>query len=123
MLIQRCCILAVLMAGIAAAQASDAEITGIAKDPSAAPIASANVTLVNQDSGFTRTVTTDADGRYRFVALPQGTYTIKVEATGFKTDTITGIVLHIGTHVDRDVSLTDRKSTRLNSSHMSSSYA
>jgi len=106
MLIQRCCILAVLMAGIAAAQASDAEITGIAKDPSAAPIASANVTLVNQDSGFTRTVTTDADGRYRFVALPQGTYTIKVEATGFKTDTVTGIVLHIGTHVDRDVSLT-----------------
>jgi len=73
------------MAGIAAAQASDAEITGLAKDPAGAQIPSANVTLVNQDSGFTRTVTTDADGRYRFVALPPGTYTIKVEATGFKT--------------------------------------
>src|SRR4030088_2475034 len=105
MSILRCCILAVLMAGIAAAPARDAEITGLAQDPAGAPIPSPNVTLVNQDSGFTRTVTTDADGRYRFVALPQGNYTIKVEATGFKTETVTGIVLHIGTHVDRDVSL------------------
>jgi len=62
-------ILAVLMAGVAAAQASDAEIAGLITDPSGAAIAGAGVTLVNQDSGFTRNSTADPEGRYRFVAL------------------------------------------------------
>ena len=99
-------LLAALTAGIASAQSSEAEITGIVRDPSGAPVASTTVTLVNQDSGFTRTTTSDADGRYRFVALQPGRYSLKVEASGFKTDTITGLVLNINTHVDRDVSLT-----------------
>lgn len=88
------------------AQASDAEVTGIVKDPSGGPVASTTVTLTNQDSGFTRTSTTDADGRYRFVALQPGRYSLKIEATGFKTETVTGIDLNLGTHVDRDISLT-----------------
>ncbi|MDQ6706527.1 MAG: carboxypeptidase-like regulatory domain-containing protein, partial [Acidobacteriota bacterium] len=97
--------MAVSLTGIVFAQASDAEITGLIKDPSGAPVTSTVVTLINQDSGFTRTTTADGDGRYRFVALTPGRYSLKTEATGFKPETVTGIVLNIGTHVDRDLSL------------------
>src|SRR5947209_13882127 len=97
---------AICTAHIAAAQASDAEITGLILDQSAAPVAGTTVTLINEDSGFTRTATTDGEGRYRFPVLPPGRYSIKTQATGFKPEVVTGIVLNIGTHLDRDISLT-----------------
>lgn len=87
-------------------QASDAEIAGVVKDASAAPIAGITLTLTNQDSGFVRTSATTNDGVYRFVALPPGHYSVKAEAPGFKTETIRDILLNIGTHVDRDLTLT-----------------
>ncbi len=99
-------ILALCTAGTLAAQASDGEITGLVKDQSAAPIVGITVTLTNEDSGFIRTTTTDTDGRYRFVALPPGRYSIKTEAAGFKPEVVTGIVLTISLHVDRDIALT-----------------
>jgi len=37
----------------------------------------AEVTVVKPDTGFTRTVTADRDGNYRFSYLPVGTYTLK----------------------------------------------
>lgn len=98
--------LAILTAGIAAAQTGDAEVSGLVKDPSGASIANAAVTLVNQDRGVTRKVATDNEGRYRFLAVPPGRYSLKTEAAGFKTETITDIVLNIDTHVERNVPLT-----------------
>lgn len=95
-----------LLTHVASAQSGDAEVTGLVKDPSGAPIVNATVTLVNQDSGVTRSTTADSEGRYRFVAVPPGKYSLKTEATGFKTESVTGLVLTIGTHLDRDVSLT-----------------
>jgi hypothetical protein len=92
-------------AGLIYGQASDAEIAGIVKDPSGGPVAGAAVSLVNQDSGFNRDVKADNEGRYRFVALAPGKYTLRTEASGFKPELVTGIVLTIGLHVDRDVSL------------------
>ena len=88
------------------AQASDAEIAGVAKDASGGPVVAANVTLSNQDSGFTRASTTDAEGRYRFPALAPGRYSLKLEATGFKAENVTGIVLDIGMHAQKDFTLT-----------------
>ena len=94
-----------LTAACVFAQASDAEITGVVKDPSSAPIAGTTVTLTNEGSGFVRTNATDNEGRYRFVALPPGRYSLKTEAPGFKPEIVTGILLNIGTHIDRDISL------------------
>ncbi len=99
-------ILALATSSLAFAQGSDAEVTGVVKDQSAAPIVGTTVTLTNEDSGFIRTTTTDTEGRYRFLALPPGRYSIKTEAVGFKPEIVTGIVLNIGTHVDRDLGLT-----------------
>lgn len=41
-------------------------------------------------------VTTGSEGRYRATQLPVGTYTVRVEMTGFKTRALTGIDLPVG---------------------------
>ena len=53
------------------------------------------ITITNTDRNHVeRTLTTNNEGFYTATALPLGTYTIQVESGGFKTDAVTGIVLH-----------------------------
>src|SRR6516165_9399871 len=94
-----------LMAAAAIAQTGDAQITGIVKDQNGSSISGASLILTNRDSGVQRTTMADAEGRYRFSAIPPGRYELKTEATGFKVESITGLVLNIGTELDRDVAL------------------
>ncbi len=94
-----------LLPAAAFAQAGDAEISGLIKDPTGAVIAGATVTATNQDSGVLRSTVAGADGRYRIVSLPPGRYSLKVEATGFRSENVTDITLSVGFHLDRNVSL------------------
>jgi Carboxypeptidase regulatory-like domain/TonB dependent receptor len=93
-----------LSAAMVFAQIGESEIGGAVKDPSGAPVPTAKITLTNQDSGVARTLSADPGGRYRFV-VPPGRYSLKTEATGFKTETLTDLVLTIGSHAERDVAL------------------
>ena len=86
------------------AQTGDAEVTGVVKDPTGAPVV-ATLNLVNEDSGVTRTTAADTEGRYRFVAVPPGRYSLKTEAAGFKTETAKGFVISIATRVDHNVTM------------------
>src|ERR1700676_5390306 len=99
------CFLALLSGSIGFAQTSDAEIAGSIKDPSGTAVPSAKVTLTNQDSGITHNIAADAEGRYRF-AIPPGKYSLRIEAAGFRTETITDLVLNVGMRFDKDVALT-----------------
>jgi len=99
-------LLAALLPPAAVAQSSEAEITGTIKDPSGAPAAGAKVYLTNEGSGVARSVTSGPEGSYRFSAVLPGRYSLRTEATGFKAESITGMVLNIGTHLDKDVVLT-----------------
>ena len=57
-----------------------ASLTGIVTDATGAVLPGATVTVAGESLiGGSRTATTDADGRYRFQALPPGTYTMTVE--------------------------------------------
>ena len=96
-------ILTILVTGIAIAQTVDAELTGVVKDPAGSAVPNATVTLTNRDTGVARTIKGDGEGRYRFYPVPPGRYTMKVEATGFVTATVTGLDVIIGMHVERDV--------------------
>ena len=98
--------LGALAVAMAWGQTEEAGITGIVKDPNGGPVASAAVSLTNEDSGVTRSVVSDGEGRYRFSAVQPGRYAVKVTATGFKVESLTGIVLNIGTYLERDVPLT-----------------
>jgi hypothetical protein len=96
-------ILTILVTGVAIAQTVDAELTGLVKDPAGSAMPNATLTLTNQDTGVARTIKSDSEGRYRFYPVSPGRYTMKVEATGFVTATVTGLEVNMGVHVERDV--------------------
>src|SRR6266702_973199 len=78
------------------AQNNSGNIGGTILDPSGATIANAKVTVTNSDRNqVVRTVTTDSTGSYSVPIIPQGIYSIKVEAAGFKTEDRTGIQLNV----------------------------
>jgi Carboxypeptidase regulatory-like domain/TonB-dependent Receptor Plug Domain len=72
-------------------------ITGIARDPSGAAIASARVTATNIDNGVNFETTTNDSGAYNISALPTGTYRLRVQASGFKEFVNEKITLEAGT--------------------------
>lgn len=67
------------------AQSDVAEFSGLVTDSSGAVIPHANVLIVNQDTGISRSVRSDREGRYTAPALQPGHYRITVEANGFET--------------------------------------
>ncbi len=58
-------------------------IQGIVKDPTGGVMQSVEVSIKNPVSGFTKTATTDAGGKYVFSNLPPNPYHLTVEAQGF----------------------------------------
>ena len=86
----------VLGACLAAGAQDLAGIVGTITDPSGAVIAGAQVTIANAERGFTRTVTSNADGEYSVVRMPIGNYTISAEKAGFEKLLQTGITLDAG---------------------------
>lgn len=87
---------AVLLAAVPAlAQRSTATIRGAVTDPTAAVVASAKVVLLNEETGFTRTTATNADGLYSFADIPTGSYRIEVNHPGFKAEVRTKVVLNV----------------------------
>ena len=78
------------------AQDNAGNIGGTVLDASGSTVVNAKVTVTNTDRNqVMRTLTTDATGSYSALILPVGTYSIKVEATGFKTEDRTGIALNV----------------------------
>jgi len=62
-----------------------AGIQGTIKDPTGAVITGATVTATPAETGVAHTAKTSGEGFYRISELAPGSYTIKVEAKGFKT--------------------------------------
>jgi len=88
------------------AQGGTGALTGLVFDPSAAVVAGAKVSLTNSATGAMRSTETSSAGVYRFMALPVvGTYTLKVEVSGFRTAEIANLVISVGTVVVQDVHL------------------
>jgi hypothetical protein len=75
------------------AQLPTATLLGTVTDPQGAVVAGATVTARNTDTGFSRSVTTGAEGTYRLNALSVGNYEVEVTREGFKTETRTGLTL------------------------------
>jgi hypothetical protein len=86
-----------LLGGVfAQGQEVTGSISGTVSDPSGAAIRNATITLINTDRNATiRTVTTNGAGFYTATSLPLGTYTVQIVDSGFKTESITGLVLHV----------------------------
>src|SRR4029077_6715413 len=70
-------------------------VGGELTDPSGAVIHGAQVTLTDQEKGFTFTATSDAAGHYLFAAVPPGNYSVLVEMHGFQAAERTNIKVNV----------------------------
>ena len=90
---------------VAAGQSSTASIAGMVVDEQQAAIPNATVIVRNTDTGFSRTLQTDGEGRYNFVNIPIGSYEVTVEAPNFSKYVQTGITLSVNQNAVVDVGL------------------
>jgi hypothetical protein len=84
-----------LLIGVRAQSSTSASITGTVKDPQGAAVPKAEVTIVDEKTGVSRTVTTNDDGFYNITSIPAGIYTISTAPAGFKKSISTGVELHV----------------------------
>ena len=80
----------------AQAQIVGANLTGTVHDPSGAAVSGATVVVRQVETGATRTLTTDSEGRFFAPSVPVGPYTVSVAHEGFETQEQTGITLTVG---------------------------
>ena len=87
------------------AQETNGIIQGTVSDAGGAVVAGAAVSVVNDSTQYTRTVTSGSDGSYSFTELAPGHYHVKVTKEGFKTETQQDIELHVASTVVLNVKL------------------
>ena len=90
--------LAVLVAPLALAQsqATTGVIQGFAQDETGSALPGVAITMTNADTGFTRTVVSEASGRFYSALMPLGPYTVTASLEGFATLVREGLVLRLG---------------------------
>jgi hypothetical protein len=97
--------IALQFTAIPASAQSTGSILGAVKDTSGAVIGDATITITNTETNLVRTVTSGADGSFRASALPVGQYDIRVEKTGFSTQTQRGLKLEVAQELVANISL------------------
>ena len=87
------------------AQVQNGQFTGTVTDPSGAAIPNATLSVSNLATGFSVTVTSNQSGLYLARELPPATYKIRVEAKGFKTVELNGLILNVGSVQRQDIKM------------------
>jgi hypothetical protein len=90
----------------APAQTTFGSITGVVTDPSGAAVPNAQITVVNQDTGFTRRQSTAVNGVFTVPDLMPGTYRVRIEKSGFNAQEKPGVLLDANHVVTVDVQMT-----------------
>ncbi|NWG12232.1 MAG: TonB-dependent receptor [Acidobacteria bacterium] len=85
-----------LTCGSAYAQRTTAALFGMVKDSSGAVVPSAAVELTNEETGIVTKTAANEIGEFTLPFIPIGRYTVKVEASGFKTFIQKGLILTAG---------------------------
>jgi carboxypeptidase family protein/TonB-dependent receptor-like protein len=83
-------------AGFAQARVAGADLAGLVTDRDGGVLAGCVVTIVNTETDAARAVETGDDGRFRALALPPGSYSIRVVRQGFGTLRRDGVALLLG---------------------------
>src|SRR5262245_8125290 len=90
----------------ACGQTFTASIRGTISDSTKAAIPSAVVTLTDVDRNLPHSTTTDTSGRYMLPSLQPGSYSLTVEATGFRKHTQPAFALAVQQQATVNVELT-----------------
>src|SRR5215469_16653510 len=91
-----CGFLVCFLWGISVGAQNTADIVGTVTDTSGAVIAAASVRLTNTGTGISRITQTGTTGDYAFALVEVGTYTVTVEAKGFKRFVAPSITIAAG---------------------------
>ena len=89
-------LLALAPFAFAQSTAINGTIEGVTKDATGAVLPGVTIQVANVDTGAQRRLTSGADGSFRALLLPLGTYTVRVEMQGFKSTERTGVKLSAG---------------------------
>ena len=97
--------LVVVCLGTPAIAQQSSNITGVVSDAQGAVLPGATVTATSSALIAARTAVTEANGSYRFAALPAGTYELTYELSGFQTLKRPNVNLGIGQTLALDAQL------------------
>lgn len=86
-------------------QITTGTIQGTILDANGAAVPGANVEVKNADTNFSRTTTSDDDGRFVAPQLPSGRYTVTVTKTGFATLVVEKADLTVGQALNLPLSM------------------
>lgn len=89
----------------ASAQSTTGAISGTVRDQSKAILPGATVAVRNVDTGATRSIVSDGDGRYRALNLTPGRYAVTAELSGFTRALVPDVAVQIGRDVPVDLTL------------------
>src|SRR3569833_603399 len=105
-------LVAALLAIVSArAQVDTGTILGTVRDPSGGVVANATVTVANEGTGATQTVSTGENGQYTTSPLRIGGYSITVQAPGYESQKKNGVQLDIQQQAVVDFALTPGRVT------------
>ncbi len=85
--------------GWAQSNIATGQIFGTCQDPDGGAMAGVVVQVKNNDTGFNRTSVTDASGFFRLDLLPSGTYDVRADLAGFKSEVRRGIEVTLGSSI------------------------
>ncbi|MGC1976387.1 MAG: TonB-dependent receptor, partial [Candidatus Sulfotelmatobacter sp.] len=95
----------VLLPAALFAQGYFGTVSGILTDPSEAAIQGAKVTLLDEQKGYKFTTTSNDEGRYLFVSIPPGVYSVTAETQGFEKTVRTHIKLNVSENATANLTL------------------
>ena len=87
------------------AQVTTGVIQGTVTDPTTAAVPDAKVDARNLDTNFTRSQDTDAAGRFAFLQMPPGRYTVTASKPGFATIVQENVDLTVGQALSLTISM------------------
>jgi hypothetical protein len=90
---------------VASAQVTHAEITGEVRDPAGAAVSGALLVATEANTNLSFMTRTSAGGTYTLASMRPGTYSVAVEASGFKRVLRNGVHLATGDRVRLDFDL------------------
>ena len=91
---------------ISQSQSTTGNIEGRVADPNGAVVPGVTITATNQDTGFSKSTTSDQDGNFILPLLPSGKYKITVgAASGFAGATYENVVVTVGAKTALNIDL------------------
>lgn len=105
LLVLSVCALTIGMLQSGWAQEVTASVTGTVTDPSGAALPGATVTATSVERGISYSAETNSSGLYRISQLPVGSYTVKVEKSGFAVASHPAFVLTVNQVAQIDVAM------------------